>query len=56
MLVKVKLINLNLEKIELLQIVDLSLQVMYEFEKGEKKPMTLMIVTVSHEMRYPTTF
>ena len=50
---KFKIINQNLEKIELLQIIDLSSQIMCEFEKGEKKLMTLMNATVSHEMRNP---
>jgi hypothetical protein len=39
--------------VELLQIIDLSSQIMCDFAKGEKKLMALMNATVSHEMRNP---
>ena len=41
------------KKIKVLQIIDISNQIMYERAKGDKKLLTLINATVSHEMRNP---
>ena len=51
--IKNKIITQDSEKVNLLQIIDLSSQVMFEFAKGEKRLMSLINATVSHEMRNP---
>ena len=42
------------EKHVLLQIIDISSDVMYDVTKAEKRLMALMNATVSHDMRNPT--
>jgi hypothetical protein len=51
--IKNKILTQNSEKVNLLQLIDLSSQVMFEFAKGDKKLMSLINATVSHEMRNP---
>ena len=51
--IKNKMITQDSEKVNLLQIIDLSSQVMFEFAKVEKRLMSLINATVSHEMRNP---
>lgn len=51
--IKNKMITQDSEKVNLLQIIDLSSQVMFEFAKAEKRLMSLINATVSHEMRNP---
>ena len=39
---------------EVIQLIDISNQILYEMANGEKRLYTLINATVSHEMRNPT--
>lgn len=52
--VQVKRQAYNDRKIDVLQIIDISAQIMYDIADGEKKLLALINATVSHEMRNPT--
>ena len=41
-------------KYEVLQIIDISQKILYEMAVGEKRLLTLINATVSHDMRNPT--
>jgi signal transduction histidine kinase len=43
----------ELFKHDVLQIIDISSEIMYDISEGEKKLMALINATVSHEMRNP---
>ena len=43
----------SLENFVVLQIIDMSSNIMYLQAKGDKKLLTLINATVSHEMRNP---
>ena len=58
--IKFKYVQIKRKKLEgknyshdLLQIIDISAQIMYNVVNGEKKLMALINATVSHEMRNP---
>ena len=46
--------NKDDEQHALLQIIDISSDIMYDLSKGEKRLLSLINATVSHEMRNPT--
>lgn len=41
------------KKIQMMQIIDISKDIMYSIANGEKKLLALINATVSHEMRNP---
>ena len=41
-------------KHEVIQMIDISQKILYEMEMGEKRLLSLINATVSHEMRNPT--
>ena len=43
----------ELSKHDVLQIIDISSQIKYDIANGEKKLLSLINATVSHEMRNP---
>jgi signal transduction histidine kinase len=42
------------KNIQVLQMIDISAQIMYDIADGEKNLLALINATVSHEMRNPT--
>ena len=46
-------LKIDEKKYSILQVVDVSSNIMYEKEKGEKNLLSLINATVSHEMRNP---
>jgi signal transduction histidine kinase len=51
--VKIKIPKNNKSNNKVLQIVDISNQILYDVVSAEKKLMSLINATVSHEMRNP---
>lgn len=55
---KIRHQNIKHEKMgkmqEMIQISDVSSKMMYDFAQADKKLLSLMNATVSHEMRNPT--
>lgn len=47
-------VETNFSKHEVLQLIDVSSKILYEMANGEKRLLSLINATVSHEMRNPT--
>ena len=53
MQIKRQLLIVDNQSMQVLQIIDISKDIMYTVANGEKKLMGLINATVSHEMRNP---
>ena len=51
--IKRQLLVVDDQKMQVLQIIDISKDIMYSVASGEKKLIELINATVSHEMRNP---
>ena len=51
--VKMLKVHTNFRSFDILQIIDISKQVLYYVATGQKKLLEVMYATVSHEMRNP---
>lgn len=49
-----KVVETKFSKLEVLQLVDISEKILYEMAVGQKRLLSLINVTVSHDMRNPT--